>query len=156
MNCEVYENFKKVFSDWKYSVFGVMIFLVFGLIFFMNSNYQLTIGNMGMWFFVIQTITQSLITILFALFIPISLYKFILFSDLSVMENTGSFLGGFFAVIVAGCPACSITLASYIGLAGILSIFPFYGLELKVLTVPILMWANYSILRNLSVCKMKN
>jgi hypothetical protein len=154
MSKQIISNLFMVFKDWRYSLLGVVIFLVFQIIFYAFTNMALTIGNLGMTFFVVQTITQSLIALLFAIFVPISIYKIVLFSDFSVKENTGGFIGSIMTVIVAGCPACSVTIASYIGLAGVFSIFPFYGLELKVVTVPILVWANYSVLKNLTACEI--
>jgi hypothetical protein len=154
MSKQIISNLFMVFKDWRYSLLGIIIFLCFQLIFYAFTNTALTIGNLGMTYFVVQTVTQSLIALLFAIFVPISVYKIVLFSDFSVKENTNSFIGSIMTVIVAGCPTCSVTLASYIGLAGVFSIFPFYGLELKVITVPILLWAIYSVLKNLTACEI--
>ncbi len=154
MNKQISQNLKLVFSNWKYVILSLSIFLSFQLVFYAFANTALTIGNLGMTYFIVQTISQSLISVLFAIFVAVSIYKIILFSDFSVKENTSSFIGGIVTVIVAGCPACSVTLASYIGLAGFFSLFPFLGLELKVITVPILLWANYSVLKTLTACQM--
>lgn len=150
----VYDNFKKVFSDWRYILLSFSIMLIFGSIFYIFSNMDMTIGNLGLTYFIIEVTTQVLITILFAIFVPVSIYKIILFSDYSVKESSTSVVGAMVGVAVAGCPACSITLASYIGLAGVFSVFPFYGLELKVITVPILFWTNWSVLKKLNTCSM--
>lgn len=155
MDTQIYSNLKLVFKEWKYSLLGIIIGLIYFSIVYIYSNSDLTIGNLGMNYFIIQTITQIIIGILFMIFVPVSAYKIILFSDFSAKENSSGILGGFVAIVVAGCPACSITLASYIGLAGFFSIFPFYGLELKVLTIPLMGWANYSLIKNLTACQMK-
>ena len=152
---QINQNLKLVFSNWKYAMLGISIFLLFQLIYYIFANVQLTIGNLGMTFFIVQTITQSLIAVLFAIFVPTSIYKIVLFSDFSAKESSSGVISGTFAVLVAGCPACSVTFASYLGLAGFFSLFPFYGLELKVLTVPILLWATHSTLKNLTACEMK-
>jgi hypothetical protein len=155
MNSQILQNLKLVFSNWKYSILSLSVFLLFQGIFYAFSNTELTIGNLGITYYIVQTVSQTLISILFGLFVSISVYKIILFSDFSVKENTGSFIGGVATVLVAGCPACSVTIASYIGLAGFFSLFPFLGLELKVITVPILIWAIYSVLKDLTACQMK-
>jgi hypothetical protein len=144
-----------VFKDWRYSLLGLIVGLIYFSIVFLYSNISLTIGNLGMTYFVIQTIAQFLIGVLFMIFVPMSIYKIILFSDFSAKENTSGIFGGFVAIVVAGCPACSVTLASYIGLSGFFSVFPFYGLELKLLTIPLMGWANYSLIKNLTACEMK-
>ena len=65
------------------------------------------------------------------------------------------FLGWFLGFLISGCPACSITFASYLWLASIFSIFPYYGLELKILSVFLLLYANYTIFTQLDTCRIK-
>lgn len=148
-------NFVEVFSNWKYLLFSLFTFTVIGYIFFYFTDFIVIKGNFGGSYLYITILFQALISLLFALFIPISVYKYIKFSDLSLKENSSSFFGTFLGVLVAGCPACSITLATYLGLSGIISLLPWYGLELKVLAVPLLGYANYSILKDLNTCKIK-
>ncbi len=154
MDNQITQNLRLVFSNWKYIALSVSIFLIFQLIFYAFANTALTIGNLGMTYFIVQTISQSLISVLFSIFVSVSVYKIILFSDFSIKENTTGFFGGLLTVVVAGCPACSVTLASYIGLAGFFSLFPYLGLELKVITVPLLIWTNYSVLKTLTSCEI--
>jgi hypothetical protein len=56
---------------------------------------------------------------------------------------------------VSGCPACSITLASYLGLAGVFALLPYNGLELKIVGTLVLIWSVYSNIKNLKVCSIK-
>lgn len=148
------QNLLMVLKDWRYLLLGIISGIIYFTIVIIYSNMDLTIGNLGLNYFIIQTITQILIGILFMTFVPVSVYKIVLFSDYSAKENASGVFGGAIAVIVAGCPACSITLASYVGLAGVFSLLPFYGLELKILTIPLMGWANYSLLKNLMACEV--
>lgn len=148
-------NFIEVFSKRNYLTLALVVSFIVGGIFYIFTYSEMTIANFGMTFYLTQTISQILITALFAIFLPVSIYKYIKFSSFDKTQTSAGFFGTFFGILVAGCPACSITLSSYVGLAGFFSLFPYYGLELKVLSVPLLMWANYSTLNDLNTCKLK-
>lgn len=77
-------------------------------------------------------------TFLFIIFFGLSmassiwLWKHSKFSKLSGASSiTGAIVGAF----AAGCPVCGAFLLSLIGVAGGLTLFPFQGLELKVLSL---------------------
>lgn len=152
---EIKNNFVEVFSNWKYSLLGLIALFVMGFPFYYFTNLELLQGNFGNLYMWTQIILQSIITILFAIFLPVSVYKYVKFSSFSLKENTTSGFGAFIGVLVAGCPACSITLASYLGLAGLISYLPWYGLELKIIAVPLLLYANTVLLKNMNKCKLK-
>lgn len=152
---QLIDNFKEVFTKLKYVIFSLIVFLLIAYMFFIFTDFDLIEGNFGTIYLWTQIVFQVLISLLFAIFLPVSVYKYVKFSSFSAKENASSFFGTFIGVLVAGCPACSITLASYIGLAGIVSLLPWYGLELKIIAVPMLMYANYSILKDLNTCKLK-
>lgn len=149
------ENFLEIYSNLKYTIFTAVTFILFILIFNSFTDYQLIKGNLGAFYLYVTISLQFLISLLFSIFLPISVYKYIKFSSFSIKENSTSFAGTFLGIIVAGCPACSITLASYIGLGTIISFLPYHGLELKIIAVPMLIYANYSILKDLNICKIK-
>ena len=146
------KNFIKVISS-PVGIFWILLgiaIILFPTYYFLDG--MLVIGNLWYAFYLSEIILSGIISILFWVFLGASLYKIHYFR----VQSTGTgLLWGFLWVLVAGCPACSITLASYIGLAGIISVFPFYGLELKVLSVLLLIFSNYSVLRNLEVCRVK-
>lgn len=74
------------------------------------------------------------------LFFGLSAYKIWYFAHISHSKKSGTFgaVGSFLSIVVAGCPACSITLASYLGLSGIFSSLPFLGYEVRILGVMIM------------------
>ena len=153
---QIIDNFKDVFSKWYGQLAFVITTILIGSIFIYFTNIELIAGNFGHTYLWWQIIMQILITILFGLFIPISLYKFLEFNFFSIKENVTSGGGTFLGLLVAGCPACSVTLASYLGLTSLVTLLPWYGLELKIIAVPLLLYANISLLKNLKVCKIKN
>ena len=76
----------------------------------------------------------------------------------SVKMNSTSILGGTFAAFTPGCPACTAPLAVILGAVGGLSLFPMQGLELKFISISVLIFSIYWIargLQNRSCCKIK-
>ena len=75
----------------------------------------------------------------------------------SVKSNSSAVLGGAFAAFTPGCPACTAPLAVILGAVGGLSLFPMQGLELKFISVGVLVFSIWWITRGLqskSCCKI--
>ena len=75
----------------------------------------------------------------------------------SVKTNSSAIFGGIFAAFTPGCPACTAPLAVILGAVGGLSLFPMQGLELKFISVGVLVFSIYWITRGLqskSCCKI--
>ena len=75
----------------------------------------------------------------------------------SVKTNSSALFGGVFAAFTPGCPACTAPLAVILGAIGGLSLFPMQGLELKFISVGVLIFSIYWIARGLqskSCCKI--
>ncbi len=75
----------------------------------------------------------------------------------SVKSNSSAVLGGAFAAFTPGCPACTAPLAVILGAVGGLSLFPMQGLEIKFISVGVLIFSIYWITRGLqskSCCKI--
>lgn len=75
----------------------------------------------------------------------------------SVKSNSSAVLGGAFAAFTPGCPACTAPLAVILGAVGGLSLFPMLGLELKFISVGVLVFSIWWIARGLqskSCCKI--
>ena len=75
----------------------------------------------------------------------------------SVKTNSSAIFGGIFAAFTPGCPACTAPLAVILGAVGGLSLFPMQGLELKFISVGVLVFSIYWItkgLQNKSCCKI--
>ncbi|MCK9271940.1 hypothetical protein M0P65_00130 [Candidatus Gracilibacteria bacterium] len=149
-----FKNIFKIFKR-KCSLLAYLISIsLIGYIFFHFNNYPLIRGNYGATYFYIQIFLEISIAILFSLFIGGSIYKICFFSGNSLKKFGVGGAGGFLGVLAGGCPACSISLATYLGLSSFLSFLPFGGLELKVLSFLILIYSNYSIFNNLEVCSV--
>ena len=72
-------------------------------------------------------------------------------------SGTSAVLGGALTAFTPGCPACTAPLAVILGAVGGLSLFPMQGLELKFISVGVLVFSIYWITRGLqskSCCKI--
>lgn len=73
-------------------------------------------------------------------------------------SSATAILGGTFAAFTPGCPACTAPLAVILATVGGLSLFPLQGLELKFLSIAVLVFSIYWIantLQNNKCCKIK-
>ena len=145
---EFKNNFLEIFKNKNYVFLSIITFILIGLVFEYFTDSELIKGNMGANYLYILITSQILISFLFAIFISAFYYKYKKFNIIETNENRTSFSALFLGVLVAGCPACSVSIASYIGLAGLISLFPYYGLELKIIAIPMLVYANYYSIKN--------
>ena len=73
-------------------------------------------------------------------------------------SGTGAILGGALTAFTPGCPACTTSLSAVLGIVGGLAIFPFQGLELKLISVAALTFSIWWAMRNINnatCCVMK-
>ena len=76
----------------------------------------------------------------------------------SAKSSSSAALGGMFAMFTPGCPACTAPLAVVLGAVGGLSVFPMQGLELKIISVGVLVFSIYWIARSMqrnSCCRIR-
>ena len=64
-------------------------------------------------------------------------------------SNTGAVLGGALSAFTPGCPACTAPLAVILGAVGGLAVFPMQGMELKLVSIGVLLFSIYWITRGL-------
>lgn len=148
----IFKNIIKILQSpiWNIWIIIGMAIIAVPTIYFIEKD--LIIWNLWYYFYITEVILSVIIWILFWLFIGATLYKIQYFQ---VKKSWAWFFGWILGVLVSGCPACSITLASYIWLAGLISTLPYYGLELKVLSIILLLYSCYSTLKSLELCSIK-
>jgi hypothetical protein len=147
------QNIIKVITDPISLLWGSWVVFGMSLLQYRQFDFQFVVGNLWIAFARAEVILYTLITLLFALFVMAQTYKIRYVGRGKKKKSTSGFLGGIIGIITVGCPACSITIASFIGLSWLIALLPFDWLELKVLAVCLLFWANYMILKDLLVCK---
>ncbi len=146
-------NLKKLFyKKASLSAFFIWILIISLPSYFFTNSLQV-IWNLWKAFYYTEITLTVIISLLFGTFLASSVYKFTFFSTKKYWIGL---FWWFIWLVVSGCPACSITLASYLGLASIISVFPFYWIELKFVSAIMLLFVNYSIIWNLEVCRVKS
>ena len=148
-------NLKEIFSKKTNLISlilsGSLLFLLFSLI----RNNEIMIGNFGYTYFYTVVSFEIVISILFAIFFTATLHKFRKFSTLSAGQSSASAIATFISILTAGCVSCSITIASYLGLASLIALLPYDGIELKILALILLILATFNIIKSLNVCEIK-
>jgi hypothetical protein len=143
------ENITSILKQRKYLTISALTFAIFiGIINYFN-NLELQLGNLGN-FAYLQLVTDVVLAAMFAVFVGLFVFRYDTAKQFN--EKKGLF-GGSLGVLVFGCAACNITLAGYLGLAGVLSAFPFYGYELKIVALGILLISITKISR--LTCRVK-
>lgn len=117
----------------KYFFTGLLSSLAFLSLFVYFTNFQLMIGNLGYLHTAIYSVSSGIVVLFFGVYMGLFAYRWQERKVLSAQTFGIGAIGTGASVLVNGCAACSITLASYLGLASVLSFLPFYGLELTVL-----------------------
>ena len=147
----------------RYAAVGILSGLGLGIIY-----YFLTMSMLPTHFDVAMELSTSYIISSIILTVVISVLAGINFAMMaykiqrmrmmnSVKSNSSAVLGGAFAAFTPGCPACTAPLAVILGAIGGLSLFPMQGLELKFISVGVLIFSIYWIARGLqsrSCCKI--
>ena len=169
MNCKLFylatklELISNVLKIRRYAAIGILSGVGLGIIY-----YFLTMSMLPTHFDAAMEISPSYIISSVVLTVVISALAGINFAMMaykiqrmrmmnSVKSNSSAVLGGAFAAFTPGCPACTAPLAVILGAIGGLSLFPMQGLELKFISVGVLIFSIYWIARGLqskSCCKI--
>lgn len=145
-------NLWHVFRSRAALVSGGLTFVLSVLIWRYFIDLDLTIGNMGHTIAYTEVFLYMLFAVLFSLFVAVSVYKYRYFKKLQTKQMSAGSLGWLAWLLVAGCPACSITLASRLWLSTVIWFLPFDGMELKLIAILILGYTLFVLLRDLEVC----
>jgi len=146
-------NLAKIIQDPISLIRGSLIVWLMSLLQYRQFDFQLVVGNLWLAFARAEVMLYILITLLFALFVMAQTYKIRYFSLGGKKKSISGFFGWLIGIVTVGCPVCSITIASFVGLSGLIGLLPFDWLELKVLAILLLVWANYMLLRDLTICR---
>ena len=144
----------KILKKEKYLMIFMSVSLVLSAVFYyLNLLGAITINNFlainGLAFTLVSFSLSFFTSILIGFYLTLFVYKYDLVKEKSYKNTTGSFLGGVFGVLGAGCPGCSFTVLSILGIPFGLAVLPFKGLELKFAGVFALIASNYFLAKNI-------
>jgi len=156
---------KKVFRNWKYVVLTVFIAFSFYSINAIISNWKTlpaiysSIGFFGtieiflilLWGFgstikLHSYVSLILVSILFGLLFSLIAYKTTRIKTTTGKVGVFASVGIFIGALAPGCAACGVGLLSLFGLsAAFITLLPFDGLELSILSIGILSFSVFKI-----------
>lgn len=148
----IFRNLYRVLTTKSWIISFIVTFALVWWIWRSFINYDLTAWNLWVRFASIEVSLFWLFVLLFSLFVAATVYKIQYFKQFEPKKNTVWWIGWVLWVIVAWCPACSITIASYIWLASLINLLPYNWLELKILAIGLIVYALNDTLKKLDVC----
>ena len=146
------KNISLVLKDRNSMIAFLITFLLVGFMIYDMTDYPLIRGNLWHSYYIAWIITDILFLIWFSLFVAWFIYKSLLFWN---YKSTWWRLGGFFGVLVTWCTSCSVTIASYLWLAWLISLLPWWGIEIKIIWLILILYAVYDTYSKLTECKVK-
>ena len=156
------KNLLNIIKIKEYFLSFIILTFVFSFLYYELTIYGIkTLDNFiyfnGVAYVIFYVILSFLISSLLGLWLTLMFYKFQCLKKIDLNHSTTGFLGLILGIFGAGCAGCSFTLFSYFlsffGLALGLAKLPLQGLELKILSVILLLVSNFFVLNNLSkVC----
>ena len=154
MSVERLYNIRIAFNDKSlYLVTLGGTLLMAGLLFYF-TDIPLILGNYGYLMGGLQIGAQILLALLFGINLALLWYKIKLAGQVNQKVTGTTMAGSILGVLVTGCPACGLTVASYIGLSGVLSALPLFGLELKIVGLALMASSIFMLSKNLHTCDL--
>lgn len=147
------QNIIKVVTDPISLLRWSLVIFAMSLLQYRQFDFQFVVGNLGYVFARTEVILYGMITVLFALFVMAQTYKIRYLGWWKRKKSPTGILWWIIGILTVGCPACSITIASVVGLSALMILLPFKGLEIKVIAIILLAYASYMTIRDLTVCK---
>jgi hypothetical protein len=145
---------KKVFSDFLYLFLGVSLtvnlLFVYYFVFLQTTTFEVFFASNNAfynWSSIILTITNS---ILFGIAVAMMIFVWKANRAAARYGSGSSFFGAAFGAISTGCPVCGAWLLPILGITGSLAAFPLQGLEIKILSIALLLFAIWEASKSIA------
>ncbi|MBI3485483.1 hypothetical protein HY025_00905 [Candidatus Daviesbacteria bacterium] len=144
---------KRFLTTTFYTIIGLdaalALFVLYNFLLTRTSSITTLLTNTSdtpfyIWFYIVSSI---LAFILFGLDLSLTVHVFRQTNNLRGKEGGSTVLGTLVGAFAASCPICSGVLLSLVGITGGLAVFPFKGLELKALSVVLLVLPLFFLIR---------
>jgi len=122
---------------------------VFSFYYSMNSwDFRMLFTMQGTTYAIFYILAGLIIAFLFGMNLSLLIYQFKLKRKLNYKEGSQSIFGSILSAVSSGCPACGSLLAVF-GITSGLSAFPLKGFELKILTISLLLFSTYFLIKKI-------
>ncbi len=145
-------HLRLLISDKKPLSLAIIAALALGWLLFYFTDYPTTLGNFGIVYGSIHIGIQILLAILFGIDVGFLVHKV---KHASKKQGGVFAAGSVLAAMTGGCAACGVTLASYLGLGSVFAALPFYGLEIKVASLGLLLYSTHTLCSDKCVLPQK-
>jgi hypothetical protein len=143
---QIKKNLKIVYSDNLSYLTTINSVLLIGVIMVYFTKYNLTKADLGVLFANSEIVLQVLIAFFFGINIPVLGYRLKYTVGVQMVSTSSTTIGSLIGIIMSGCPIYGASIASFLGLITFLELLPFYGLELKILGLLLLVYSTISLL----------
>ncbi len=156
------KNILSVLGDGKYLftatvTAGISFFVLHYLMLSNIADYSIVLffWMSGFWFSVLSLLSNAAIAIFFGINLALFLFVFSQSRKLGVCAGTGNFAGIISGAFASGCPMCGSLLFALVGNPLALFFLPFGGLELKAVSILLLVASIYFLSSGTKGCKAK-
>ena len=153
----MYTSLHILFRSKKRKYIYTLFVATLWIIWWYFTDISIMLGNYGAFHTTIDILLSMLLILGFPLFLTALMYRGERFGKKEPLSRKNGvwFFSGVLGTIISGASCCGLTLASYFGLIPLMTLLPYDGLEIKILSVVGLTYALWEILKNLDTCKMR-
>lgn len=156
------KNIQRVIFQ-KIILFSFVSVLMFIVLYFLTlattTNYSLEIfiTMNGILYTILTFLMDAIISLLFGTYVTLIVYKFQMSRAITECnkENAISLMGFASGILGAGCPMCGSLIFGLLGAPLVLFLLPFKGLELRALSIILLLISIFFLVKNLERCGIK-
>ena len=145
---------KIVFCDPLFVFLGINVsinaFLVYYFIFLQTTTFNIFWQTNSLLYSALSLVLTILICLLFGIAASFVIWSWKNKKQKNPSQTGNGLIGGFLGAFSIGCPSCGSFLLPLLGFYGGLAAFPFQGLEIKILSVFLLMYSTHSSAKDIA------
>ena len=153
---QIYKNKRYIYLSLITAIISFIVFYKLTLVTIANNSLKVFIMMSGYNYTYFTLLSFVIISVLFGIYLSVFIYRFKLIKLMKEKKGTSigfiGYLGLIAGVFGAGCPTCGSVVFALVGAPLALMYLPFRGLELRLLSIVILLVSIYLLTRSLYKC----
>ncbi len=153
---QIYKNKKYFYITLIVAIISFIVFYKLTLATIADNSLKIFIAMSGYNYTYFTLLSFVIISVLFGIYLSVFIYRFKLIKLMKEKKGTSigfiGYLGLIAGVFGAGCPTCGSVVFALVGAPLALMYLPFRGLELRLLSIVILLVSIYLLTRSLYKC----
>ncbi len=155
---EIYKNKKYYYLTFIVAIVLFVVLYKLTLATIADNSLKIFIMMSGYNYTYFTLLSFVVISVLFGIYLSVFIYRFKLIKLMKEKKGTSigfiGYVGLVAGVFGAGCPTCGSVIFALVGAPLALMYFPFRGLELRLLSIVILLISIYILTRSLYRCNI--